>query len=128
MIGQILNFGLPSPIDVQIVGFNVDGNRAFANELLQKLRSVPGAVDLHIQQSADYPQFNVDVDRGKAQLVGLTEQAIARQLARLALRQLSDLAFVPGSTREERNSIPGRHSNSSGNSVWRISTILAIRL
>src|ERR1700736_2604 len=80
MIGQILNFGLPSPIDIQVVGFNVSGNRDFANQLLQKLRSVPGAVDLHIQQLSDYPQLNVDVDRGKAQLVGLTEQAVATNL------------------------------------------------
>jgi multidrug efflux pump subunit AcrB len=80
MIGQILNFGLPSPIDIQVVGFNVSGNRDFANQLLQRLRSVPGAVDLHIQQLGDYPQFNVDVDRGKAQLVGLTEQAVATNL------------------------------------------------
>jgi multidrug efflux pump subunit AcrB len=80
MIGQILNFGLPSPIDVQVVGFNVAGNRDFANQLLQKLRGVSGAVDLHIQQAGDYPQFNVDVDRGKAELVGLTEQTVAGNL------------------------------------------------
>ena len=80
MIGQILNFGLPSPIDVQIVGFNADANRTYANALLQKLRAVPGAVDLRIQQSGDYPQFNVDVDRTKAQLLGLTEQAIASNM------------------------------------------------
>jgi multidrug efflux pump subunit AcrB len=80
MIGQILNFGLPSPIDVQIVGFNSQGNREFANQLLQKLRSVPGLVDLHIHQAGDYPQFNVDVDRSKAQLVGLTEQDVASNL------------------------------------------------
>ena len=77
MIGQILNFGLPSPIDVQVVGFNTSANREFANNLLQKLRGIPGAVDLHIHQAADYPQFNVDVDRSKAQLVGLTEQSVA---------------------------------------------------
>jgi multidrug efflux pump subunit AcrB len=77
MIGQILNFGLPSPIDVQVTGFNLQGNRDFANKLLQKLRTVAGAVDLHIHQSGDYPQFNVDVDRTKASLVGLTEQSIA---------------------------------------------------
>jgi len=77
MIGQILNFGLPSPIDVQIVGFNTQANREVANQLLQKLRSVPGAVDLHIHQMSDYPQFNVDVDRSKAELVGVTEQAVA---------------------------------------------------
>jgi multidrug efflux pump subunit AcrB len=80
MIGQILNFGLPSPIDVQVTGFNLDGNRNFANNLLQKLRSIPGAVDLHIHQTADYPQFNVDVDRSKAQLLGLTEQAVATNM------------------------------------------------
>ena len=80
MIGQILNFGLPAPIDVQISGFNVQANREFANRLLQKLRSIPGAVDLRIHQSGDYPQFNVDVDRSKAQLLGLTEQAIATNM------------------------------------------------
>jgi multidrug efflux pump subunit AcrB len=80
MIGQILNFGLPSPIDVQIVGFNYEANREFADNLLQKLRGIPGAVDLHIHQSGDYPQFNVDVDRTKAQLVGLTEQSVAGNL------------------------------------------------
>jgi CzcA family heavy metal efflux pump len=80
MIGQILNFGLPSPIDVQVTGFNLEGNRNFADNLLQKLRSIPGAVDLHIHQTADYPQFNVDVDRSKAQLLGLTEQAIATNM------------------------------------------------
>jgi multidrug efflux pump subunit AcrB len=80
MIGQILNFGLPSPIDVQVTGFNLEGNRNFANNLLQKLRGVPGAVDLHIHQTNDYPQFSVDVDRSKAQLLGLTEQAVATNM------------------------------------------------
>jgi multidrug efflux pump subunit AcrB len=77
MIGQILNFGLPAPIDIQITGFDVQANHEFANILLQKLHSVAGAVDLHIHQTGDYPQFNVDVDRTKAQLVGLTEQSVA---------------------------------------------------
>jgi multidrug efflux pump subunit AcrB len=80
MIGQILNFGLPAPIDVQIAGGNSQGNREFANNLLQKLRSVAGLVDLRVHQSADYPQFNVDVDRTKAQLVGLTEQTVASNM------------------------------------------------
>jgi multidrug efflux pump subunit AcrB len=77
MIGQILNFGLPAPIDIQIIGDNVRENHEFANVLLQKLHAVAGAVDLHIHQSGDYPQLNVDVDRTKAQLVGLTEQSVA---------------------------------------------------
>jgi multidrug efflux pump subunit AcrB len=80
MISQILNFGLPSPIDVQIVGFNVPANRLFANELLRKLYGVAGAVDLHIHQSGDYPQFNIDIDRTKAQLLGLTEQSVASNM------------------------------------------------
>jgi multidrug efflux pump subunit AcrB len=80
MIGQILNFGLPSPIDVQIVGANVAANREFAKTLLPKLRNVPGAVDLHIHQTGDYPQFYVDVDRTKAQLVGLTQQQVASNM------------------------------------------------
>jgi multidrug efflux pump subunit AcrB len=80
MISQILNFGLPAPIDVQIVGANVQANRDFANALLPKLRNIPGAVDLHIHQTADYPQFNVDVDRTKAQLMGLTQQTVASNM------------------------------------------------
>ncbi len=80
MVGQILNFGLPAPLDVQIVGFDLEGNREFANRLLQKLHAVPGAVDLRIQQPGDYPQINVDVDRTKAQLLGLTEANVASNL------------------------------------------------
>ncbi len=80
MISQILNFGLPAPIDVQIVGFNVDANRAVANNLLQKLRSVPGAVDLRLQQASDYPTINVNVDRTKAQLLGLTQYNVASNM------------------------------------------------
>jgi CzcA family heavy metal efflux pump len=80
IVSQILNFGLPSPIDVQISGFNVDGNREFADKLLAKLREVPGAVDLRIQQAFDYPQLKIDVDRSKAQLVGLTQRDVASNL------------------------------------------------
>ncbi|WP_295994160.1 efflux RND transporter permease subunit [Rugamonas sp.] len=80
IVGQILNFGLPSPLDIQITGFNVAANRAFANVLLQKLHAVPGAVDLRIQQASDYPQINVNVDRSKAQLLGLSEQNVASNL------------------------------------------------
>jgi multidrug efflux pump subunit AcrB len=77
IVNQILNFGLPAPLDVQIVGFNVEANRGFANKLLARLRSIPGAADLRIQQAFDYPQFNVTVDRTNASLVGLTQQQVA---------------------------------------------------
>ncbi len=80
MVSQILNFGVPAPIDVQISGFNIPGNRAFAGALLARLRNIPGMVDTRIQQAFDYPQINVDVDRSKAMLVGLTQQNVAANL------------------------------------------------
>jgi CzcA family heavy metal efflux pump len=80
IVTQILNFGLPSPLDIQISGFNIEGNRAFADALLDKLRRVPGAVDLRIQQAFDYPTLKVDVDRSKAALLGLSEGDVASNL------------------------------------------------
>ncbi len=80
MVSQILNFGLPAPLDVQIAGFDVAANRVYANALLAKMRAIPGAVDLRIQQAFDYPQINVVVDRSKAALLGLTEQDVASNL------------------------------------------------
>ena len=77
IVSQTLNFGLPSPVDVQVAGFNVDANRDYANSLLQKLHGVAGLVDLRIQQANDYPALNVVVDRTKAQLVGLTQKDVA---------------------------------------------------
>jgi multidrug efflux pump subunit AcrB len=80
IVSQILNFGLPSPLDVQVVGPNVDANREFAKSLLRKLTGIAGAVDLHIQQPYDYPQINVDVDRTKAEFLGLTQQNVASNM------------------------------------------------
>ena len=80
MVSQILNFGLPAPLDVQISGFNVEANRTYANALLERMRAIPGAVDLRIQQAFDYPQIDVVVDRSKAALLGLTEQDVASNL------------------------------------------------
>jgi CzcA family heavy metal efflux pump len=77
IVTQTLNFGLPSPIDVQVSGINTDANREVANDLLQKMRSIPGAVDLRVQQAYDYPTLNVDVDRTKARQFGLTQQNVA---------------------------------------------------
>ena len=80
IVSQTLNFGLPSPVDVQISGRNIEADRAYADELLQKMRVVPGAVDFRIQQAYDYPKFQVDVDRAKAQELGLTQQNVAANL------------------------------------------------
>jgi CzcA family heavy metal efflux pump len=80
IVSQILNFGLPAPLDVQISGSDIVGNQAYAKTLLRKMLSIPGAVDLHIQQPYDYPQLNVDVDRSKAQILGLTQQNVASNI------------------------------------------------
>ena len=74
---QILNFGLPAPIDIQVTGQDQKGNRVVAQKLLSRLKAVPGAVDLRIQQPIDQPQFHIAVDRTKAQQVGLTQRDVA---------------------------------------------------
>ena len=80
MITQILNFGMPSPIDIEIEGANVSDNRVVANQILDEVRRVPGVVDARIQQRFDYPDFEIDVDRTKAQQNGLTEHDVAGSL------------------------------------------------
>ncbi|MCW5802772.1 MAG: efflux RND transporter permease subunit [Deltaproteobacteria bacterium] len=80
MVGQILNFGRPSPIDIQIVGQGLDANRRFATELLPKLRAVPGLVDVRIQQPHDRQTLAVDVDRTRASQLGLTQRDVATSL------------------------------------------------
>jgi CzcA family heavy metal efflux pump len=80
IVSQILNFGLPSPIDIQVSGFNVPANLTFTNQLLAKLHKIPGLVDLRIQQAYDYPTLHVSVDRSKAALLGLTETDVASDL------------------------------------------------
>jgi multidrug efflux pump subunit AcrB len=80
IVSQILNFGLPAPIDVQVVGYNLEDNRRFADTLLQKIRYVPGTVDLRIQQPFDQPKLHINVDRTKAGQIGFTERDIATNL------------------------------------------------
>jgi CzcA family heavy metal efflux pump len=80
IVNQILNFGAPAPIDLEIRGANLEGNFAHANKLLAKIRRIPGVADARIQQSARSPTFNVDVDRTRAQYVGLTERDVANSL------------------------------------------------
>jgi multidrug efflux pump subunit AcrB len=80
IISQILNFGAPAPIDLQIRGPNTAANFAYAQNLLRKLRHVPGLVDARIQQSRDAPGFDVDVDRTRAQYVGVTERDVTNSM------------------------------------------------
>jgi len=80
IINQILNFGAPAPIDLQVRGANLDANFAYANKLLSRIRRIPGIADARIQQSPSAPTFNIDVDRTRAQYVGLTERDVTNSL------------------------------------------------
>jgi multidrug efflux pump subunit AcrB len=77
IVTQILNFGLPSPIDVQIEGNDVVKSQQIAEKIMTQLRQVPGLVDLRVQQPLDYPTLDVAVDRVKAGQAGFTEQNVA---------------------------------------------------
>jgi multidrug efflux pump subunit AcrB len=80
MTTQILNFGLPAPVDVQIEGQDLQANREVADTVLSQLRHVAGLTDLRIQQPFDYPRFNVAVDRTKAAQGGYTDSGITSSL------------------------------------------------
>jgi CzcA family heavy metal efflux pump len=77
MVNQVLNLGLPAPIDVQVAGRNVDGNFAVAQKLSKEIAQIPGAVDVRVQQVMDAPELRFDVDRIKAQQLGLSQRDVA---------------------------------------------------
>jgi multidrug efflux pump subunit AcrB len=80
IVTQILNFGLSAPIDIQIVGNDLYGNRALAERVLNEVRYVPGAADSRIQQPYNYQKMTVDVDRTRAQAIGFTQKDVAQSL------------------------------------------------
>jgi len=80
IVTQILNFGLPAPIDIQIEGANIQANREIADKILNEIRQVPGIADPRIQQNFDYPTFNVAVDRTKAAGGGFTQRDAATSM------------------------------------------------
>jgi multidrug efflux pump subunit AcrB len=77
IISQVLNFGLPAPIDVQIAGANRAANAVAANELAQKIRSVAGAVDVRVEEPTDVPELDINVDRTKASMLGITQKEVS---------------------------------------------------
>ncbi|MFC5742626.1 efflux RND transporter permease subunit [Dyella tabacisoli] len=80
IISQILNFGSPAPINLQIRGPNLSASFDYANQVLRRIKRIPGIADARIQQSQANPQFNVDVDRTRAQFVGLTERDVTNSM------------------------------------------------
>jgi len=81
IISEILNFGAPAPIDLQVSGPDPAKAQAYAAELLAKIRSIPGVADARLQQGSTYPSLSVDVDRTQADRVGLTEKDVTASLS-----------------------------------------------
>jgi multidrug efflux pump subunit AcrB len=80
MVSQILNFGAPAPIDLQIIGNDIQADRKYADELLSRIKRIPGIADARIQQAFQQPTLNVNVDRSLAGLVGLSEKDAATSM------------------------------------------------
>lgn len=80
IVAQILNFGLPAPFDLQIVGNNIQANAELANRLSDRIKHIAGAVDVRVQQPFDSPRINLAVDRTKASQLGLSESLVANSL------------------------------------------------
>jgi len=80
IVNQTINFGLPAPFDIQVVGRDREKNRAIAASLVEKIRRVPGAVDVRVQQPADQPEIRFAVDRTRASQIGITERDVARSV------------------------------------------------
>jgi CzcA family heavy metal efflux pump len=80
IVNQILNFGLPSPINVQVVGLKEEENRHYAFQLAERFKRIPGIVDVRFRQANNYPQLQVDVDRSLAREVGLTQYDVATDM------------------------------------------------
>jgi CzcA family heavy metal efflux pump len=80
IVSQILNFGLPAPVDIQLVGSDYGDNYFTAQQIANRIRHIPGAVDVHVQQMMDLPALHLDVDRVRAQQVGISERDVAQNL------------------------------------------------
>ena len=114
MVSQILNFGLPAPIDVQVSGpiGESDKNYQAAQQIARALASVPGAVDVHVQQITSAPRLMIDTDRVLAQQSGLAEQTDGQQPVGLAGGQRhGDHQFL--AELQERRELPGRGANAA---------------
>jgi CzcA family heavy metal efflux pump len=80
IVSQILNFGLPAPIDVQVVGTDMGKSYLIAQQIANKMRHIPGAADVHVQQLLDLPTLHMDIDRTRVMQVGLTARDVAQSM------------------------------------------------
>jgi len=80
IVSQILNFGLPAPVDIQVVGADMRGNYDIAQKIANRLRQVPGSADVHVQQMMGLPTLYLDMDRTRINQVGLNAQEVAQSV------------------------------------------------
>ena len=80
IVSQILNFGLPAPIDIQVLGRNAKTNYGIAKKIQAQVAHIPGAVDVHLHQVVDAPQLDIEIDRTQAQQAGLTQRDVANNV------------------------------------------------
>lgn len=103
MITQILNFGLPAPIDVQVIGHNHEENLKIAQELVEKISHIPGAADVHLHQIVDSPQLFLEVDRTLLANVGLTQKDL---MTDYLLSNSSSTIITPNFWLDRKSGIP----------------------
>ncbi|MFP6886586.1 MAG: efflux RND transporter permease subunit [Opitutales bacterium] len=100
MMTAALNFGLPSPIDIQVSGSSLDTSMEIAGKVADTIRAIPGAVDVRIAQRLDYPQIKIEVDRVKALQLGVTQEEVVKNVV-TAIN--SSINFKPAFWIDERN-------------------------
>jgi multidrug efflux pump subunit AcrB len=102
IVSQILNFGAPAPIDLQVRGNDLNADFAYANKLLAEIRHVPGVADARIQQSARLPTLDVDIDRTRARYTGVTAADVTNSLV---VSLASSLQVAPTYWLNEKNGV-----------------------
>ena len=112
MVGQILNFGLPAPIDVQVVGNDLAANRLYADTLLEKMKHVSGTADLRIQQPFDEPYLRFRVERTKAEELGFSCPRHCAKSLGFTERELPDFTLVLGGSPRPCQ-LPNRHPDTA---------------
>lgn len=100
LLSAALNFGLPSPLDIQVTGNSLEEAQKIAQQVQDEVRQVPGTADVRVQQKLDYPAFKIDVDRVKAAYLGLTQEDAVKNIV-TALN--SSVNFLPSFWIDERN-------------------------
>ena len=112
IVSQILNFGLPAPIDIQVVGRTLEANRQFAGALVRRLSQVPGIADLRVHQAFNQPQLHLDADRTRAAQAGFTQREVATNLL-ISLSGSGQTTPTFWLNPRDRRQLPGRHDDAA---------------